>query len=87
MSSSGPGKNTSSVEVTNISSNGIWILCRNEELFLAYTDFPWFENQPKKKIRNVREVVRDQLYWPDMDVDLSLESIRHPEKFPLKARI
>jgi hypothetical protein len=26
------------------------------------------------------------LYWPDLDVDLDLERIEHPEKFPLVAR-
>jgi hypothetical protein len=25
--------------------------------------------------------------WPELDVDLSLESIRHPEKFPKKSRV
>jgi hypothetical protein len=28
----------------------------------------------------------DHLYWPDLDVDLSVESIRHPERFPLRAK-
>jgi hypothetical protein len=28
----------------------------------------------------------DHLYWPDLDIDLSLESIRHPENFPLISR-
>ncbi len=86
MSSSAPGNSTSQVEITNISQHGIWMLCRNEELFLSYQDFPWFKDQPKKKIRNVQEVAPEHFYWPDMDVDLSLDSIRHPDKFPLKAK-
>ena len=85
MNSSAPGKNTSSVEVTNINPHGIWLLCRDEELFLAYEDFPWFKGKSKKKIRNVKELKPEHFYWPDMDVDLCLESIRNPEKFPLTA--
>jgi hypothetical protein len=27
------------------------------------------------------------LYWPDLDIDLAVESIRHPEKFPLVSRV
>lgn len=27
----------------------------------------------------------DFLYWPDLDIDLTVESIEHPEKFPLIA--
>jgi hypothetical protein len=26
------------------------------------------------------------LYWPDLDVDLAVESIEHPERFPLVSR-
>ncbi|HTQ99477.1 MAG TPA: DUF2442 domain-containing protein [Candidatus Acidoferrum sp.] len=86
MNSSLPGKNTSSVEVTNISPHGIWLLCRDEELFLSYDDFPWFKGKPKQKVRNVQEVSPEHLFWPDMDVDLELDAIRHPEKFPLIAK-
>jgi hypothetical protein len=25
-------------------------------------------------------------HWPDLDVDLSLQIIRNPERFPLKAK-
>jgi hypothetical protein len=28
----------------------------------------------------------DHLYWPDLDVELSVESIRNPACFPLKAK-
>jgi hypothetical protein len=28
----------------------------------------------------------EHLYWPELDVDLSVESIEHPERFPLIAR-
>src|SRR3546814_7518272 len=27
------------------------------------------------------------LYWPDLDIDLAVDSIRHPERFPLVSRI
>ncbi len=37
------GQNTSQAEVTHISSHGIWILANNEEMFLSYQDFPWFQ--------------------------------------------
>ena len=34
-----------SVEVTNISGHGIWLLTGGRELFLPYRDFPWFKEQ------------------------------------------
>ena len=43
MSLSALGSNTSDVEVTNISSHGVWLLAHDHELFMPYTDFPWFK--------------------------------------------
>jgi len=27
------------------------------------------------------------LHWPDLDVDLSVESIEHPERYPLTSKV
>lgn len=86
MSSGKPGTSTSAVEVTNISTHGLWVLVGEEELFLPYAVFPWFAEAPVSKIANIEKPGPDHLYWPDLDVDLSIESIRHPEKFPLRSR-
>ena len=86
MSSEKPGTSTSGAEVTNISGHGLWVLLGEEELFLPYAEFPWFADQPVSKIAHLERVGKDHLHWPDLDIDLSIESIRHPEKFPLRAR-
>ena len=87
MSSEQPGDSTSEVEVTNVSAHGIWILVGDRELLLTYEDFPWFKDASIGKILNVEQPVPDHLYWPDLDVDLSVESVEHPERFPLKAKV
>lgn len=74
------------VEVTHISSHGVWLLARGKELFMSYEDFPWFKDAPVGKILNVEEPHAGHFYWPDLDVDLSTEIIEHPESFPLKAK-
>jgi len=33
----------SKAEVLNVSSNGIWLLVKEHEYFLAHKDFPWFK--------------------------------------------
>ena len=86
MSSKAPGKNTSPVEVTHISSNGVWILAGDKELFMSYEDFPWFKDVPVAKIINVQEPQPKHFYWPDLDVDLTADIIEHPERYPLKAK-
>ena len=85
MSSLAPGKNTSVIEVTNISAHGIWILVRDKELFMSYEDFPWFKGQTVKTITNVEEQSHEHFYWPDLDIDLTMEIIENPGQFPLKA--
>jgi len=84
MSSLVRGKNTSVVEVTNISAHGIWLLAYGKELFMSYEDFPWFKDQAVKSILNVEEQTHAHFYWPDLDVDLTVEIIENPSRFPLK---
>lgn len=86
MSSEMLGENISSVEVTHISSNGVWLLAGDKELFISYADFPWFKDASVGKILNVQEPRPSHFYWPDLDVDLTVEIIEHPERFPLKAK-
>lgn len=83
MNSLAHGNSISPVEVTHISSYGVWLLTHDEELFMSYDDFPWFKSQQIKSVINVEEQSRGHFYWPDIDVDLTLEIIRHPEHFPL----
>ena len=79
------GSSTLPVEVTNISTHGIWLLAHEKELFLSYADFPWFKDQAVKSIVNVEEQSHGHYYWPDIDIDLNHEIIEHPENFPLIA--
>ena len=87
MNSLAHGINTLAVEVTHISSHGIWLLTQDGELFLSFDDFPWFKDQTVNLIINVEEQSSGHYYWPDIDVDLTNEMIEHPERFPLKAKI
>ena len=43
MNSEQLGTIASDVEVTNISTHGIWLLVDEREFFLSYEDFPWFK--------------------------------------------
>jgi len=86
MKSQKAGKNTSVVEVQNISRNGIWVLVNDSEYFLTYRDFPWFSKATIGQIHNVEMLNGFHLHWPDLDVDLDLESLKNPEKYPLVYR-
>jgi Protein of unknown function (DUF2442) len=78
---------TTDAEVTNISRHGFWLLLDERELFLPFEEFPWFENAPVKATLKVERPQPHHLYWPELDVDLSVDSIEHPERYPLKAKV
>ncbi len=86
MKSKPLGKNTSGVEVTNISQHGFWILLEEQELFVPFTKFPWFRNATIDSILRIERPHPRHLYWPDLDIDLAVESIEHPERFPLLSK-
>jgi len=87
MTSVLPGASTLDVEVTNVSTHGFWLMLGTEELFVPFAQFPWFKDAPITKLTHVERPQQHHLYWPDLDIDLAVESIRHPEKFPLVSRV
>ncbi len=82
-----PGTSTSQAEVTNISRHGFWLLFDEHELFLPFTEYPWFKRAPVEAILQLEQPRPRHLYWPVLDIDLSLDSIEHPERYPLKAKL
>ena len=87
LNSRTPGKNISTIEVTDVSAHGLWLLTEDQELFMSYQEFPWFKNATLAEITNVEEPQKGHFYWPDLDVDLTADIIEHPEKYPLKAKV
>ncbi|OHE60355.1 MAG: hypothetical protein A2Z47_12685 [Thermodesulfovibrio sp. RBG_19FT_COMBO_42_12] len=73
-----------SVSVENITPFGIWLYVKEKEHFLSYKDYPYFKNQTLSSIQNVQLLHGYHLYWPDLDVDLEIDNLENPEKYPLK---
>jgi len=87
MKSAKLGRRTSQVEVTNVSKHGFWLLIGDRERFVAFSQFPWFRDAPIGHLLNVELPSVRHLYWPDLDVDIAVESIDHPERFPLVSKV
>lgn len=81
-----PGNITLAAEVTHISKHGFWLLLGDEELHLPFEQFPWFKQATVHQITTVEHPTPDHLYWPSLDVDLSVNSIRRPTDFPLMSK-
>jgi Protein of unknown function (DUF2442) len=78
------GKGFPGVEVTHISRHGIWLAARDHELFISFKEFPWFQDATVRKLMNVEQRTPSCLHWPDLGIDLAVESIRC---FPLLSPI
>lgn len=82
-----PGRATSAAEVTHVSRHGFWLLLGDEELLVRFDDFPWFRRATIEQLTDVEWPTADHLYWPRLDVDLSVQSIRYPAAFPLVSHV
>jgi hypothetical protein len=82
-----PGSATSAAEVTNISKHGFWMLIDGDELFLPFDEFPWFKQATVEAILGLERSSPGHLYWPVLDVDLAVDSIKHPERYPLTSKL
>jgi hypothetical protein len=80
------GAAISEVEVTNISQHGFWVLLDGGELFLPFEEFPWFKQATVETNLRVERPAFGHLRWPELDVDLAVESIEHSERYPLKSK-
>ena len=86
MKSATLGRSTSQVEVTNVSPHGFWLFVGEQELFVSFKAFPWFRDASIRQISHVELPSAHHLYWPDLDIDLAVDSLTHPERYPLMSQ-
>jgi hypothetical protein len=72
------------VSVENITPFGIWLYVKGNEYFLSYKDYPFFKNQTLGAIQNIQLIHDSHLHWPELDIDLEIDNLVNPAKYPLK---
>ena len=79
------GTNTSkiSAQATNIEHDGFWLLVADREYFVAFEDYPEFRDATIAQIHNFKQSF-DGFHWPALDVDIELDALKHPDRFPHK---
>jgi len=77
------GTVSSGVEVTHISKHGIWLVTRDHEIFISFKEFPLFQDATLRKLMHVEQPTPNCLHWPDLNIDLAVESARC---FPLTSK-
>jgi hypothetical protein len=81
-----PGTSIFHAEVTHVSCDGLCVVLGDESLAVSFSEFPWFRHATVAQLSDVRRPTADHLYWPQLDIDLSVASIRDPSSHPLMAR-
>lgn len=91
MKSSAAGKRTSArvkgPEILSVSPHGMWLLIDGKEYLLSFQANPWFRDARLADLFAVELHHGYHLHWPALDVDLHLDSLEHPERFPLMSKV
>lgn len=74
-------KNT---QFSGITPNGIWLLSNGKELFINFKDYPEFKDATVSQIQDFSTDISGNLHWKSIDVDIEIEALENPEKFPMK---
>ena len=86
MKSSLRGKRISEPRVADVSKSGFVLALGQRNIVVSYADFPFFRGASERALRNVRAPFPDHVRWPSLDVDLEVEALEHPARFPLIER-
>jgi hypothetical protein len=80
------GKISSGCEVANISPFGVWVLVEDHEYFLNHKQYPWFKGASVEEVLDIESPRTGHLRWPSLDIDLHIDSLKNPERYPLTAK-
>ena len=72
-----------SVNVLMINSQGILLNVMGNDYFVSYNRLPWMKDASIRSVLNVQMAGGNAIEWPDLDVDLEINSLKHPEQYPL----
>ncbi|KAA6348174.1 hypothetical protein EZS27_004380 [termite gut metagenome] len=81
------GIRTLKAKVAMITSRGVSLYVNGHKYYLPYHTYPWFREAKVADILNVEMPDEESLRWEALNVDLHLDSLIHPENYPLVAKM
>ena len=69
-----------SASVLMINNQGIMISVAGNDYFLSYNRVPWLKDATVRNILNIKMSGKDAVEWPDLDVDLEVESLKQQNR-------
>ena len=75
--------NSTSVDVLMINDRGVMLSVQGQDYFLSYNRVPWMRDATINEVLDVQMNGKNAIEWPKLEIDLEVESLRHPERYPL----
>ncbi len=72
-----------SVNVLMINDKGIMLSVKGNDYFISFNRIPWIKSASIMDALDVKMSGRNAIEWPKLDVDLEIDSLKHPERYPL----
>ncbi len=69
--------------VLMINEHGIMLSVQGQDYFLSYNRVPWMRDATINEVLDVRMSGKNAIEWPKLEVDLEIDSLKHPERYPL----
>lgn len=63
------------VELSRVSAQGLWLRLDTTTHFLSFDRYPAFRDASVRALANIELPCPNRVYWPELDVDLAIESI------------
>jgi hypothetical protein len=82
-----PGVAISQYEITSIARHGFWLLVDDREYFVPFADCPVFTRATVSQILDIQRLGPRQFHWPQLDADIELDALEHPERYPLRSTV
>lgn len=70
-------------KVLMINDKGIMLSVKGNDYFISFNRIPWLKSASIADALNVKMSGRNAIEWPKLDVDLEIDSLKRPERYPL----
>ncbi len=78
------GKHIAAPTIAELTEAGFWLVLDDRRIFVDFREFPWFRGRSREELESIERPFPDELRWPELDVDLAVDSLLHPERYPLR---
>ena len=72
-----------SANVLMINDKGLMLSVLGQDYFISFNRLPWMKDAAIRDVLDVQMCGDDAIEWPKLDIDLEIDSLKHPERYPL----